>query len=84
MKKMTGLLMQTVCLAAFCLVGSHGFANPPSASLNQTSPALKTLGSTWKTHTALQPQLDQNDILVGYAGQDVARRTALADFITTS
>ncbi len=54
------------------LVSTSGFAAQSTSGLGKSSQNLKALGSAWNSYHTIQPQLNKNDIEMGYGGQDIS------------
>lgn len=54
-----------------------------AAGLNKGSQQLNSLGLAWKSHQSTQIKLNKDDILMGYAGDDISRKPTLVTQTTT-
>lgn len=74
-------MKQVILLVGTLLVSSFCFAQVQSAS-NATQ--LKDLGNAWKSYRSIHANPDNNDITMGYGGQDVSGRPTLVSRTTTA
>ena len=70
-------MKQVILIVASIFVSSFTFAN-----LNNHSSLQNQLHSALKAKPVAEPALNANDILMGYAGQDISRRPTLATHTT--
>ncbi len=64
-------------LIAAVLVGTYCFAGVQNSTL------IKSLSSAWTSQSSIQPKQDKNDILMGYAGQDISRKPTIVSRTVT-
>ncbi|WP_148339459.1 hypothetical protein [Aquicella siphonis] len=64
--------------AVAMLASSLTFADTASSGSGKSSTQLKALGSAFRSHSTVVPTINPNDITMGYAGEDVARKITTA------
>lgn len=64
--------------AVAMLVSSLSIANAASLGTGKNATQLKGLGSAFRNHSTVIPTINPNDITMGYAGEDVARKITTA------
>lgn len=69
-----GNMKQMIIVAGAFILCTCSFAG---TGFSKGSSQLNALGSAWKSHQPAQIKLNQNDITMGYAGDDVSRRPTL-------
>lgn len=67
-----------ILTAVAILVTANAFADVHSTGFSKNSKQLNAMGSAFKSHSTVVPTIDPKDITMGYAGQDVGSKPALA------
>lgn len=62
--------------AVAILVCANSFAETQSSGFSKNSNQLNKLGAAIKHHSTVVPKID-NDIMMGYAGQDVSSKPSI-------
>lgn len=66
-----------ILTAVAILVTASAFADVQSG-FSKNSKQLNSMGSAFKSHSTVVPTIDPKDITMGYAGQDLGSKPALA------
>lgn len=72
-------MKRLLIVTAAILISSHAFADFQSSGSSQ----LKQLGMAFKSKPIAEPQINSNDITMGYAGQDISLKPTASLHTTT-
>lgn len=74
-------MKQFALLISVAVLSTTSFAG---SSFNKNSPQLKALGSAWKSQQSVQINKDNDEMTMGYGGQDIANRLMSAQQIAAA